>query len=151
MKILLVSDSHGNNEAINMLLKQYPNMDLYIHCGDSESDEFSLYPYRSVMGNCDLAYDFPHHLIIPTPYGNMLVQHKPNPDADLLRSNHIKVFAYGHTHVRKYSEEFGIVCINPGSISFARDKYDGSYAIVTITEKKVEVEFHTLEETISKE
>ena len=150
MKILLVSDSHGNNEAINMLLKQYPNMDLYLHCGDSESDEFSLYPYRSVMGNCDIAYDFPHHLIIPTPYGNMLVQHKPNPDTDLLRSNHIKVFAYGHTHVRKYSEEFGIVCINPGSISFARDKYDGSYAIVTITEKKVEVEFHTLEETISK-
>ena len=80
----------------------------------------------------------------------MFVQHRPNPKADLLRSNDIKIFAYGHTHVRKYSEELGIICVNPGSISFARDKYDGSYAILKINEKKVEVEFHTLEETISK-
>ena len=150
MKILLVSDSHGNNEAINLLLKQYPNMDLYIHCGDSESDEFSLYPYRSVMGNCDLAWDFPEYLVIPTPYGNMLVQHKPNPKADLLRSNQIKIFAYGHTHVRKYNIEQGIVYINPGSISFARDKYDASYAILDIDEKEVKVEFHTIEELLSK-
>ena len=150
MKILLVSDSHGNNEALNMLLNQYPNMDLYLHCGDSESDEYSLYPYRSVMGNCDLAWDFPQYLIVPTPYGNMFIQHKPIPNSDLLRANQIKIFAYGHTHVRKYSEESGIICINPGSISFARDKYDGSYALLEINQEKVEVEFHTLEETISK-
>ena len=150
MKILLVSDSHGNNEALNMLLNQYPNMDLYLHCGDSESDEYSLYPYRSVMGNCDLAWDFPQYLIVSTPYGNMFIQHKPIPNSDLLRANQIKIFAYGHTHVRKYSEESGIICINPGSISFARDKYDGSYALLEINKEKVEVEFHTLEETISK-
>lgn len=150
MKILLVSDSHGNNEALNMLLKQYPNMDLYIHCGDSESDEFSLYPYRSVQGNCDYAWDYPSYLIIPTPYGNMFVQHKPVPNSDLLREHEIKIFAYGHTHVRKYKVEAGIVSINPGSISFARDKYDGSYAILDIDEKEVKVEFHTLEEIISK-
>ena len=150
MKILLVSDSHGNNEAINLLLKRYPKMDLYIHCGDSESDEFSLYPYRAVQGNCDCAWDYPEYLVIPTPYGNMFVQHRPLAKSELLRQYNVKIFAYGHTHIRKYSIEQGIVCINPGSISFARDKYDGSYAILDIDEKEVKVEFYTIEELLSK-
>ena len=150
MKILLVSDSHGNNEALNLLLKQYPKMDLYVHCGDSESDEFSLYPYRAVQGNCDYSWDYPEYLVISTPYGNMFVQHRPLPNSELLRKYNVKIFAYGHTHVRKYSIEQGIVCINPGSISFARDKYDASYAILDIDEKEVKVEFHTIEELLSK-
>lgn len=150
MKILLVSDSHGNNEALNLLLKRYPKMDLYIHCGDSESDEFSLYPYRTVQGNCDYAWDYPEYLVIPTPYGNMFVQHRPLPKSELLRQYNVKIFAYGHTHVRKYSIEQGIVYINPGSISFARDKYDASYAILDIDEHDVKVEFHTIEEILSK-
>lgn len=150
MKILLVSDSHGNNEALNLLLKTYPKMDLYVHCGDSESDEFSLYPYRAVQGNCDYAWDYPSYLVIPTPYGNMFVQHKPIPNSALLHQYNVKIFAYGHTHIRKYNIEQGIVCINPGSISFARDKYDGSYAIVDIEKDKLNVEFHTIEEIVSK-
>ena len=64
----------------------------------------------------------------------------------LLRDNDIKIFAYGHTHVRKYNDSLGIISINPGAISFARDQYDYSYAVLTITEKKVDVEFHTLDE-----
>ena len=58
MKILLVSDTHGNNVALDALVKKYPNMDLYLHCGDSESDEYSIYPFRSVKGNCDYFGDF---------------------------------------------------------------------------------------------
>jgi len=150
MRILLVSDTHGNNEALDYLAKQYPDVDLYIHCGDSESDEFSIYPFRSVKGNCDYVGDFPDYLVIPTPYGNMFVQHKPNPNSDLLRKYDTKIFAYGHTHVRKYSDELGIICINPGAIAFARDKYDYSYAILEVETQKVEVTFHTLDETISK-
>ena len=151
MQILLVSDTHGNNEALDYLVKEYPNMDLYLHAGDSESDEFSIYPFRSVKGNCDHFGDFPMHLVIPTPYGNMFVQHKPNPDSDLLRKYDVRIFVYGHTHMRKFEDELGIICINPGAISFARDKYDYSYAIVTIDKKKVDVSFHTLDENISKE
>ena len=150
MKILLVSDSHGNNEALELLVKTYPNMDLYLHAGDSESDPYSIEPFRSVKGNCDYFGDFLERLVIPTPYGNMLVQHQPNPSTDVLYKKNIKIFVYGHTHVRHLYEEDGLICINPGAISFARDKYDYSYAIVTIDEKHVDVEFHTLEEIISK-
>ena len=150
MKILLVSDTHGNNEALDFLVNQYPNMDLYLHLGDSESDEYSIYPFRSVRGNCDHFGDFQDYLVIPTPYGNMFAQHKPNPNPDLLRKYDIKIFVYGHTHVRKYFDEAGIISINPGAISFARDRYDYSYAILEISKEKVDVMFHTLDENISK-
>ena len=150
MKILLVSDSHGNNEALDLLVKNYPDMDIYLHLGDSESDEFSIYPFRAVKGNCDYFGDFQQYLVIPTPYGNLFAQHKPTPNSELLRANNIKIFCYGHTHVRNYTKVNGLICINPGAISFARDKYDCSYAILEITSKEVLVEFHTIEELISK-
>ena len=151
MKILLVSDTHGNNEALDLLTKTYPDMDLYLHLGDSESDEYSIYPFRSVKGNCDHFGDFPEYLVIPTPRGNLFAQHRPYPNSDLLRQYSIKIFAYGHTHVRKYSEESGIIVVNPGAISFARDSFDYSYAIMDITKDDVDVTFHTLDELISKE
>ena len=146
MKILLVSDTHGNNEALDYLVRKYPNMDLYLHCGDSESDEFSIYPYRSVKGNCDYIGDFMMRLVIPTPYGNMVVQHKPIIDASFLRDNNAKIFVFGHTHRREFKKENGIYMINPGAIAFARDKYDYSYALLNINKDKVEIEFHTLDE-----
>ena len=150
MKILLVSDSHGNNEALDLLVKNYPDMDIYLHLGDSESDEFSIYPFRAVKGNCDYFGDFQDYLVIPTPYGNLFAQHKPTPNSKLLKANDVKIFCYGHTHVRFYEEVNGIICINPGAISFARDKYDYSFAILNITSEKVDVEYHSLEELISK-
>ncbi len=151
MKILMVSDTHGNNEALDLLKNTYPNMDLYLHLGDSESDEFSIFPFRSVKGNCDHFGDFRDYLVIPTPMGNLFAQHKPIPNSQLLRQYNVKIFAYGHTHVRKYSKESGIIVINPGAISFARDQYDYSYALVSIEKDKLDVEFHTLTELISKE
>ena len=146
MKILLVSDTHGNNVTLDALVKKYPNMDLYLHCGDSESDEYSIYPFRSVKGNCDYFGDFNDYLIIPTPFGNMFVQHKPNPNPTLLKENGIRIFCYGHTHRRQFENHLGIIVINPGAISFARDKYDYSYAILNIEPDKVDVQFHTLDE-----
>ena len=53
MKILLVSDSHSDYTALDQLAAKYPNMDLYLHAGDSEQDEFSIKPFISVRGNCD--------------------------------------------------------------------------------------------------
>ena len=48
--------------------------------------------------------------------------------------------------MRKYEQRGGMIIINPGAITFARDRYDESYAILTISKDKVDVEFHTLDE-----
>lgn len=144
MKILVVSDSHGNQEALDRLANMYPNMDLFLCCGDSEGDEWNIQPFRSVRGNCDHYYDFPEYLIIPTPYGKLFVQHYPNVNYQELINKGIKLFIHGHTHVRKDEMKYGIRVLNPGSISFSRDGFDLSYMIVTIEQSIVNVTFNVL-------
>ena len=144
MKILLVSDSHGYNEALRKLVDMYPNMDLYLHAGDSEQDEFSIKPFISVRGNCDHYYDFPNCLVIPSPFGNIYVQHTPYVLKSVINEHNAKIVIHGHTHVRRNETKNGILFINPGAISYARDKFNGSYAIIEIDSKNVEVKFYTL-------
>ena len=144
MKILLVSDSHGDYLALDALAKKYPNMDLYLHAGDSEQDEFSIKPFISVRGNCDHYYDFPNYLVIPSPQGNIYVQHVPFVSPSVINEHNAKIVIHGHTHTRRHEKKNGILFINPGAISYARDKYDGSYAILTIDENCVEVKFYNI-------
>ena len=144
MKVLLVSDSHSDYTALDQLAEKYPKMDLYLHAGDSEQDEWSIKPFISVRGNCDHYYDFPNYLVIPSPAGNIYVQHTPYISKSVLNEHNIKIVIHGHTHIRRNEMINGILYINPGAISYARDKYDGSYAILTIEDKKIEVKFYTL-------
>ena len=144
MKILLVSDSHGNSEALDKLLKKYPKMDLYLHAGDLEDDEQSIHPFDVVRGNCDRYSRLPERRIIHTPYGSLLMQHLPYLPTDIAKQYKIKIFVYGHTHRRRFEKNGDVYYINPGAISFPRDSFDLSYAILTITNDKVEVEFKSL-------
>ena len=144
MKILLVSDSHGDYQALDQLAAKYPNIDLYLHAGDSEQDEFSIKPFISVRGNCDHYYDFPNYLVIPSPFGNIYVQHTPYVSKSVINEHNAKIVIHGHTHVRRNETKNGILFINPGAISYARDKFNGSYAIIEIDNKNVEVKFYTL-------
>lgn len=144
MKILLVSDSHSDYQALDQLANKYPNMDLYLHAGDSEQDEFSIKPFISVRGNCDHYYDFPNYLVIPSPIGNIYVQHLPYVSQSVINEHNAKIVIHGHTHVRRKEMKNGILFINPGAISYARDKFNGSYAIIEIDNKNIEVTFYTL-------
>ena len=144
MKILVVSDSHGDYESLDRLSKMYPNIDLFIHAGDSEQDEFSIKPFISVRGNCDHYYDFQNYLLIPSPIGNIYVQHYPHIAKSVINEHNVKVVIHGHTHTRRHEWINGILYLNPGAISFARDKYDGSYVILTIENNNIEVKFYTL-------
>ena len=148
MKVLLVSDTHNNNYAVDILKEAYPDMDIYLHLGDSETDKFNMGDFRTVRGNMDY-YDFPESLLIPTPYGNMYCAHKPIINDRLFKEKEVKIFVHGHTHIRKFINENGLIIVNPGAVSFPRDKFEGSFAIMDISKDKVEVEFHTIDEIIS--
>ena len=119
-------------------------MDLYLHAGDSEQDEWSLKPFISVRGNCDHYYDFPEYLIIPSPYGNILVQHTPYVSKELLNKHNARIVIHGHTHIRRNEMKHDILYVNPGALSYARDKFDGSYAILDIESNSVDIKFYTL-------
>lgn len=144
MKILIISDTHGNNRVIEELVKKYPNMDKYLHAGDIEGDDQSIAPFDAVKGNCDHFSSLPPQRIIPTPMGYLCMRHEPYLPASIKKEYDVKIFVHGHTHRRRFVREGNVYIINPGAISFSRDGFDLSYAIVTITEEIVQVDFHSL-------
>ena len=137
MKILVVSDSHGNDEILQELYSQYPNMDYYLHAGDSQSSSMVIYPFDSVLGNCDY-YDFDRCRRIKTSVGDIFMKHFPT-----LRSNEakdVKIFIHGHTHKNAlYIDNDGLITLCPGSISRPRDGTIGSYVIINIENERIEI------------
>lgn len=146
MRILICGDSHGNVDVLDAVLKKHPNIDLYLHTGDSEaSSEFSLLPFRTVLGNCDYCLDFPEHFIIPSPLGNIYVQHHPETRIDTLKKENVKFFIHGHTHRRRNEEKEGIIFINPGSITRPFDSSNGTYALLEIKNNDYTIIFYKVE------
>ena len=68
MKVLIVSDTHKQNENyFRVLEKQKP--DMVIHCGDAEGSEYALTqaadcPVQIVLGNNDFFSDLPRELTL---------------------------------------------------------------------------------------
>lgn len=131
MKILIVSDSHGNDEILRELYKMYPNMDYYLHAGDSQSSLMAIYPFDSVLGNCDF-YDFDLVRKISTPKGYLLMRHYPKYSKEEIKD--VKFFIHGHTHVARVKKENELYVICPGSVSLPRDGTNGTYMIIEINE-----------------
>ena len=47
MQVLVISDTHLQNELFQKINQTYPKMDYYLHCGDSslKKDDFLLNKY----------------------------------------------------------------------------------------------------------
>ena len=145
MKILLLSDTHGNLDKVYEIYEKLTGIDLIIHCGDYQKDAHQLedtlgIPVISVKGNCDRCQQT-DRAFVDTPYGRIMVTHghmescKTNYNQLLYAAEEAGCIAvcFGHTH-RPVCENFsGIHLINPGSLSQPRDGTNGSYAILRST------------------
>lgn len=138
MKILLVSDSHGHNEILKNLVRQYPNMNFYFHAGDSQSSPYEIAPFISVKGNCDYDEDFMDHIKINTPYGNLYMTHKPLTNPNIIKENDIKILINGHTHVPQIKKVEDLYILNPGSVVYPRLDNSPSYMIIDIEKDKID-------------
>lgn len=144
MKILIVSDSHGNQDTLDQILLQNPRMDLYLHAGDSLQNPYTLKPFISVKGNCDYDINLLENIKLKTPYGFLYMQHKPYFSSNVLNDDNIKIFISGHTHIRQFKKIDNKYFINPGSIAFSRDPLGPSYCILTIDKDNVDCQFYDL-------
>ena len=142
MKILVVSDSHGDESRLKDLLKAYPNMDYYLHAGDSGLDQDTLYPYQSVLGNTDY-YPFDELLRVYTPMGYLLIRHKPWFTLEQIRNN--KFLIHGHTHQYKYYVEGDKIFLNPGSLTLPRDGTNGTFMVMNIEKDSATIIIYDIE------
>lgn len=153
MKILIVSDSHRDNDALRYAIGQEQPFDLLIHAGDVEGDLDTILPprYRDyrvvcVRGNCDwgslcpdselipVAGDTWHRSIYVTHGHRYNVRYEDDLLLDAARQQLADIVVYGHTHVPAcYETADGLLVINPGSVSEPRQaSRQPSYAVLTI-------------------
>ncbi len=154
MQLLVISDTHGNDYALERILIAHPKVDLIIHCGDGEEelDAFlAVHPeYASrvfhVCGNCDYTQRSPRMLTLQLPYAHKLVavhghyQQSGDYKENLVRLAHAEeadLVLFGHFHTRCDETIDGVRLFNPGSAAKPRDGLPASYGLIDILEEGI--------------
>lgn len=144
MKILVVSDSHGNYLNFKKAIEKEKDCQALIFLGDGERDfdvvtrNLAINTYR-VRGNNDWDDSIAPAVTINIGTRKFFLCHGHrygvNSGVDLLASiaagNGCHCALFGHTHCRHYSYESGVHIFNPGSVSLPRDGNGCSYGIIT--------------------
>ncbi|MFC4320993.1 metallophosphoesterase family protein [Litchfieldia salsa] len=159
MKALIVSDSHGFTNEVNMIKERHQKqVNLMIHCGDSELEYTSepLKGFSKVRGNCDFDRNFPED--ITESFGNRTVfvthGHLYNCKMTLLNLKYraeelgATIVCFGHSHVAGAEVIDGILFINPGSIRLPRMRKERTYAILEMNDNSLKVDFFELDGTL---
>ncbi len=144
MRLIVVSDSHGRREPIELLYRQYPN-DGIIHLGDHISDARWMrertqgHPVYGVKGNCDPYDQGPEEFVLELEDQKILICHghrygvKSSLGALLAaaKAKGVNGVFFGHTHQPLMERREGLLLLNPGSLKM------GDYAIIEIEEGKL--------------
>ena len=158
MKILVMSDSHGNDVYVAKALDREWPVDAVLHLGDfqEDEDEFALIlagedvPLYLVKGNCDYYASVPEdrilelagHRILMTHGHRCRVGHGIQELAHIALSCNCSIALFGHTHRPEIDDSIpGLLILNPGSIALPRQReHRKSYMILELEEgKKPEV------------
>ncbi|EHR34070.1 metallophosphoesterase family protein [Helcococcus kunzii] len=154
MKILVLSDTHGNNNPFIRQLKNHEDAELIIHLGDMVEDAKEIQKYapcmvKVVRGNNDYYSDNTqwHELIrvkghkILLTHGHLEgVSYGIDKLVQKAKQSDVEMVMYGHTHRYDYREVDGITVLNPGSAGYDRGGEYESFVILNVTEEKIDVE-----------
>jgi uncharacterized protein len=150
MKIMIVSDTHGNYLAPLTLLNG-SDAKILIHLGDEISDAMVIEPQLDiplikVPGNCDHRATEPRELFETIAGMKFLITHgdtyrvKFGLESIVRKAVEEKaaVALFGHTHTPCVHKQDGVLLVNPGTLMAGSDSK--SYAILTITGRAVMAE-----------
>ena len=132
MRILVISDSHGNTRNIEHAVENQPEANIIIHLGDGVDDIVDLeFVYRDkqfyqVAGNCDWGSSLPlegelkvadktiffvhgHEYKVKTSLQHIKLE---------ARKRNADIVLFGHTHlpITEYDDE--LYLLNPGSLQY---------------------------------
>ncbi len=145
MKILVVSDSHGDFDTLRRILLANQKCDIFIHCGDSElPSSYMPFELLAVKGNCDYFDDYPLKRDIKTKFGTIHVEHGNLFSAltySYISSLNCYIYLFGHTHERCAKKVDNTYIFNPGSLTEPRDSSLGSYLIIEINDESGELNY----------
>lgn len=137
MRILVVSDSHGDAAALRRAILAQPKAEVVIHLGDGEQEaararaDFPEKMFFQVRGNCDWGSTLPvtgtyevDGVKIFYTHGHAYgVKSGLYNAVCAAREQRAQVLLFGHTHNALTDYEDGLYIMNPGSLSGWRAGY----------------------------
>ncbi|HLR73809.1 MAG TPA: metallophosphoesterase [Virgibacillus sp.] len=139
-KVLIVSDSHGLIEELQMI-KERHDISHMIHCGDSElsMDEPVMEDFITVAGNCDYDSRYPNEKMLHIGDETLFITHGHfyRVKSGLLSLSYraaevgARIVCFGHSHIAGAEKIDGRIYINPGSIRMPRGRGEKTYALLT--------------------
>ncbi|HOP11990.1 MAG TPA: YfcE family phosphodiesterase [Oscillospiraceae bacterium] len=149
MKIVVMSDSHGNAETVEKVIAGNPDTDGFYHLGDGwrdfaftavEPGVFKVDIIRiGVKGNCDMGCELPHKDVRTLEGVKIAAAHGEDfhglSGAVLFGAKEkAKVVLHGHTHIPNIEFVNGVWVVCPGTL-----KYGGvqTYAVLEIRDGTV--------------
>lgn len=148
MKVLIVSDTHSKHAGIEEAICREKPFDLLIHLGDIEGYEDYIQslaecPIEVVKGNMDRNMELPRDKEIIIENMHVLITHGHchgvNTTLERIQTlglqKGVDVVMFGHTHMPLLLEDRMITLLNPGSISYPRQKNKRLSYIVMDKEK----------------
>ncbi|MBR0483878.1 MAG: metallophosphoesterase [Oscillospiraceae bacterium] len=156
MKIIVLSDTHGDYRVLQKIAFLHQEADMFIHLGDGERELYQLFTsqpwaeqkFHCLKGNCDYNQDVKIYrtLTLDLPYGHRIfaahgdyfqVKFGTARIVHEARENQADIVLYGHTHISDCRYEDGLYILNPGSLSLPRDGKRPSYALIDVSEKGI--------------
>lgn len=143
MKLLIMSDTHGDEEIIERVKGYHPDAHKVIHCGDSELPYThpALQGVERVKGNCDHDQNYLEEMLFQVNGDRVYVTHghlydvKNSPMKLIYRAKEVgaQIVCFGHSHVLGAEYIDDILFINPGSLLKPRRIKEKSFVLLTIT------------------
>ena len=139
MKIVIVSDTHGDTLLLNKVYESNKDADLFLHAGDYQIPDYMMHNYRYVKGNCDYSFEAPTEINIQTPIGKLHMEHGNNyffinDTLNYIKMVNASIFIVGHTHIPYYAKIGNTYMFNPGSLCNPRSTNFGTFLIINIDE-----------------
>lgn len=155
MKLVAVSDTHGDHKILEAILTQQPDADAYLYAGDSEfaADDPIFSHYQAVRGNMDFDSAFPltrtltvGDVTVFLAHGHrLMVGFSLSMLLEAAQQAGAQVAIFGHTHALGVEMHQGILTLNPGSISQPRGEFaalGGTYAVIESTAARFRVTYY---------
>lgn len=141
MKVLVMSDSHGDSFSAALAVEQQPQAEYVFHLGDGEHDIDDLIAvYRrkdfiKVRGNCDFLSDLNVSVLVEIAGKRIFATHGYAQYVKqgltslyfAAREKNADIALFGHTHSPMTDIYNGLAVFNPGSVR------DGNYGVLEIT------------------
>lgn len=156
MKMLVISDTHGNYPLAMRACDLAEPIDAVIHLGDGIADAEMLahvvdIPVIRVAGNCDLGSNAPREMICEWQGKRLLLTHGDrygvkNGLARLEQlgiESKVDAVLFGHTHQATITHLSGMLFVNPGTL-ISSTGY-ATFSILEITADNISASLHSID------